>query len=150
MKEIRENIIITIEFNYAFFHNISNPESTIIQHIVLNPSVMPLLYTIEVLEWNTGNIAIGGYELINGYGYVELFHLGEDNKKLQPISNKRWLQDADCYIRIIREIQTGVIIFGGSGGCADICTWEYAVDPHKVPLCFPLGGRHIWDIMALP
>ena len=151
MKEIRENIILTAEWFYVYSHNISNPENTI-QHKLLEVfNTLTLYYTIEVLEWNTGNIAIGGCEMTgNKYGYVELFHLDEGNDNLQPISNKRWLQDAGCCIQIIREIQIGVIIFGGSSGCADICTWEYAVVPHKDPICFPLGGCYIFDILALP
>ena len=150
MKEIRENIIITAEWYYIYSHNINNPENTI-QHKLLNLySTGILYYTIEVLEWNTGNIAIGGVAISTGSSYVELFHLDEDNENLQSISNKRWVGQDRCDIRIIREIQTGVIIFGGRRDCAVICTWEYAVAPYKDPVCFPLGGRDIYDILALP
>ena len=152
MKEIRENIIVTAEYYSVYSHNISKPENTI-QHKLLDKAITQNRYlTLEVLEWNTGNIAIGGSDYTTGsaYGYVELFHLDEDNDNLQPISNKCWVgQDGGCWIHIIREIQTGVIIFGG-GICADICTWEYAVVPHKDPICFPLGEPYIWDIIALP
>ena len=115
---------------------------------------MTMYFTIEVLSGNTGYIALGGLNNPFGvtlYGYVELFHLDENNANLSPISDTRWfMKDVTCYIYIIREIQIGVLIFGGSSGCADICTWEYATIPRKEPTCFPLGGRHIWDIISLP
>ena len=151
MKEIRENIIVTADSFSLYSHNISNPENSIKHKLLDMDNTQNGYYTIEVLEWNTGNIALGGHDYSTGttYGYVELFHLDEDNDNLQPISNKRLLHGS-CFIRIIREIQTGVIIFGGDGGCADICTWEYAIVPDKDPICFPLGGRDIQDILALP
>ena len=151
MKEIRSNIILTAEYYYVYSHDISNT-GNIIRHKLLDSSDTNKYYlTLEVLEGNTGDIAIGGY-YCQSYcsGYVELFHLDEDNSTLLPKSNKRWVQDYDCYIYIIREIQTGVIIFGGNYYCANICTWEYAVIPNKDPICFPRGGRDIWDIISLP
>ena len=152
MKEIRSNIILTAEYYYVYSHDISYT-GNIIRHKLLDSDVTNKKYfTLEVLEGKTGDIAIGGYDYSYGTlsGYVELFHLDEDNSKLLPKSNKRWVQDSSCWIYIIREIQTGVIIFGGDSDCADICTWEYAVLPNKHPICFPLGGRYIRDIISLP
>ena len=151
MKEIRSNIILTTNDEYVYSHDISNTGNTII-HLLLDKADPKTIYqTIEVLEGNIGDIAIGGYYYSGTeYGYVELFNLHEDNSTLHPKSNKRWVGDNWCWIRIIREIQTGVIIFGGDMDCG-ICTWEYAVVPEKDPICFPIGeGRHIRDIMPLP
>ena len=151
MKEVRSNIILTAEDNYVHSHDISDPENTIIYEFLDYDNTKTVYYTIEVLEGNTGDIAIGGhYNPSPGTnsGYVELFHLNEDNSALLPISNKRWVKDSNCYIYIIREIQTGVIIFGGHSNCAHICTWEYAAIGHKQPICFPLGGRVIYDIIS--
>ena len=113
-------------------------------------------YTIKILEWDTDNIAIGGRTYPSGssisYGYVELFHLDGyyQNSNLQSIPNKRWVgMDAGCRILIIREIQTGVIIFGGDDDCTNICTWEYVTTKYKEPICLPIGGRAIWDIVSL-
>ena len=151
MKEIRENIILAADGEYVYSHDISNT-GNIIKHKLLDyDNTKTRYYTLEVLEGNTGDIAIGGFDNSSGnwYGYVELFHLDEDNSALLPISNKRWVgEDTPCLIFIIREIQTGVIIFGGNG--CDICTWEYALLPNKYPICFPLGGLEIYDIISLP
>ena len=154
MKEIRENIILAADGKYVYSHDISNTGNIII-HKLLDYDNKTIYYTIEILTGNTGDIAIGGYTTPSGPAnrYVELFHLDEDNSTLLPISNKRWVGGwgSDCYIRIIREIQTGVIMFGGTGWCKDICTWEYAVLPHKDPICFPLDvGRYIGDLIPLP
>ena len=155
MKEARPNIILTAESSYVYSHNINNIGNSIIPNKLLTYSDTHTNYlTIEVLEWNTGNIAIGGFTYPSGnilfYGYVELFHLDEDNSNLQSISNKSWVgMDTNCKIFIIREIQTGIIILGGITPCANICTWEYATTPHKEPTCFPLGGRYIFDIISL-
>ena len=152
MKEVRENIILTAEGLYVYSHDISNTGNIIIHKLLDFDNTKTRYYTLEVLEGNIGDIAIGGYYEPSGsrYGYVQLFHLDEDNSNLHPKSNKRWVGGIGCWIRIIREIQTGVIIFGGDDDC-DICTWEYAVVPEKDPICFPLGeGRHIRDIMPLP
>ena len=152
MKEIRSNIILAADGDYVYSHDISNTENIIRHKLLDSDNTKTIYYTIEVLEGNTGDIAIGGQYNSSGttYGYVELFHLDEHNSTLFPISNKRWVQDYICCILIIREIQTGVIIFGGKNNCEDICTWEYVVDPHKEPICFPLGRRYIWDIISLP
>ena len=152
MKEVRSNIILTAEHNYVYSHDISNI-GNIIRHELLDyDNTKSKYFTIEVLEGDTGNIAIGGWYYSSGieYSYVELFHLDEGNSTLLPISNKRWVgEDTICTISIIREIQTGVIMFG-SKDYEDICTWEYAVLPHRDPICFPLGGTLIWDIISLP
>ena len=152
MKEIRENIILTAQ-GHIYSYDISNT-GDIIKHKLLDyENTKTIYFTIEVLEGNKGDIAIGGYYKPSEtqYGYVELFHLNEDNSTLLPISNKRWVgEDNKCDFLIIREIQTGVIIFGGREYCKDICSWEYAVIPHKEPICFPLGGHRIWDIISLP
>ena len=153
MKEIRSNIILTAESHYVYSHDISDTENTIIYEFLHYDNTKTIYYTLEVLEGNTGDIAIGGGCNLSSEtysGYVELFHLDEDNSTLLPISNKRWVGDSNCYIYIIREIQTGVIIFGGENGCANICTWEYPVLPNKEPICFPLGGRIILDIISFP
>ena len=154
MKEIRSNIILTAEHNYVYLHDISNTGNTI-KHKLLDYGITQTThYTLEVLEGYTGNIAIGGsYNSSSGteLGYVELFHLDEDNSTLRRTSNKLWMGGGIyCRIYIIREIQTGVIIFGGYSNCAEICTWEYAVCPHKEPICYPLGKLDIWDIVSLP
>ena len=148
MKEIRSNIILTTNGEYVYSHDIENN----IIYLLLDKDDPKTIYqTLEVLERNTGDIAIGGYYYSGTeYGYVELFHLYEDNSTLLPKSNKRWVGDTWCWIQIIREIQTGVIIFGGSYDCG-ICTWEYAVVPNKDPICFSIGdGHRIMDIMPLP
>ena len=145
MKEIRSNIIITAESNYVYLHDISNT-GNIIRHKLLDYDDTKTLYlTLEVLEGNTGDIAIGGYTFSSAC--VELFHLDEDISTLLPIFNRRRKIDIfECSIGIIREIQTGILIFGG----CNICTWEYAVIPHKDPICFPHGGSYISDIISLP
>ena len=153
MKEIRPNIILAADDYYVYSHDISNIGNIIIHKLLDYRDTKTYYETLVVLEGNTGDIAIGGhYWPGTWYGYVELFHLDEDNSTLLPISNKRWVGgDARCRIYIIREIQTGVIIFGGSSKCKDICIWEYAVLPHRDPICFPLGGgREIYDIISLP
>ena len=153
MKEFKSNIIITTEADYVYLHNINNASNTINHKLLDKADTQTVYYTIEVLSENTGNIALGGYTNTSGtqYGYVELFHLDECNANLSPISHKRWIMmDVDCYIYIIREIQIGVLIFGGDHRCADICTWEYATIPHKDPTCFPIGGINIMDIISLP
>ena len=152
MKEIRSNIILTAEYLYVYLHDISNTWNIIRHQLLHNAKTHNYHLTLELLEGNTGNIAIGGYKFVSGtyYGYVELFHLDEGNSTLLPKSNKRWVGDSDCHIYIIRKIQTGVMIFGGNDDCADICTWEYAVIPHKNPICFPLGGLLKRDIISLP
>ena len=152
MKEVRSNIIVTAEQSYVYSHNINNPSNTIIHKLLDNADTQTKYLTIEVLSGNTGDIALGGYTKPSGtnYGYVELFHLDENNANLSPISHKRWvMMDNSCYIDIIREIQIGVLIFGGNINCADICTWEYAIIPNKEPTCFPLGGSYIRDIISL-
>ena len=152
MKEIRSNIILAADYEYVYSHDISNIGNIIIHKLLDYYNTKTRYSTIEVLEGNKGNIAIGGDYNSSGtkYCYVELFHLDEDNSTLLPISNKRWVGDTGCSITIIREIQTGVIMFGGEYYCTDICTWEYAVLPHKHPICFPLGGDYIPDIISLP
>ena len=152
MKEVKPNIILTAEVKYIYSHNISNPRYTKIYKLLDYANTNTKYYTIEVLEWNIGDIAIGGITDSGDSGYVELFHIYENNSGLQSIPNKRWVEkNTDCYINIIREIQVGVIIFGGDYDCAYICTWEYARTYHQDPTCFPLGGeRYIWDIIALP
>ena len=153
MKEIRWNIILTADRYYVYSHDISNTGNTIIHKLLDYVDTKTYYLTLEVLEGNTGDIAIGGYDNSSGttYEYVELFHLDEDNSTLLPKSNKRWVGgDAGCRIYIIREIQTGIIIFGGNIDCAGICTWEYAAIGHKAPLCFPLGETWVLDIISLP
>ena len=152
MKEVRSNIIVTTEESYVYSHNINNPSNTIIHKLLDRVDIQIVYLTIEVLSGNTGDIALGGYTYTSEiyYGYVELFHLDENNANISPISDKRWVVDISCSIIIIREIQIGVLIFGGGDGCEDICTWEYATIPHKEPTCFPLGGVWIHDIISLP
>ena len=152
MKEVRSNIIVTAEDFYVYSHNINNPSNTIIHKLLDYADTKTRYYTMEVSSGNTGDIALGGMTRSSGpsSGYVELFHLDENNANLSPISHKRWVMDADCAIYIIREIQIGILIFGGHIYCADICTWEYAIIPHKEPTCFPIGGDFIQDIISLP
>ena len=151
MKEVRSNIIVTAEGYYVYSHNINNSSNTIIHKLRDKASTKTRYYTIEVLSGKTGNIALGGYYNPSGtiYGYVELFHLDENNGNLSPISGKRWVRDAGCSILIIREIQIGVLMFGGIISCADICTWQYATISHKEPFCFTIGRPEIQDIISL-
>ena len=151
MKELRPNIIVTVEYLYVHLHDISDPENPTVQKLLDYADTQMLYLTIELLSVGTGDFALGGqsHYTVND-GYVELFHLDEDNITLQPIPNKRWMRDNDCNIYIIREIQVGVLIFGGLSNCIDICTWEYAFTPHKEPTCFPIGGILICDLIALP
>ena len=146
MKEVKSNIIVTAQQYYVYLYDISNPEH-IITHKLFDYKNTKY-FTIEGLEFMTGTIAIGGYDSC-GYGYVELFSLDEDNATLHPLPNKHWSKVYNCWIRMIREFHKGVLIFGGDTPCKNICTWEYAVIPHKQPICFPLLGR-IWDIIPLP
>ncbi len=152
MIELRPNIIVTAESSYVYSHDINNPHNTMIHKLFDYSNTKNIYLTIAGLESNEGDFAIGGYtNTTSPYsGYVELFHLEEDNSTLHPIPNKQSIIDEDyCAIRIIREIQTGVIIFGGDYNCENICTWEYAVVPHTDPHCFGLGGTYIYDIMPL-
>ena len=152
MEEVRSNIIVTAEFNYLHSHHISDPALTIRYKLLDYAQTDSKYCTIEGLIGNR-EIAIGGYYNSSGsiYGYVEIFNFGEDNASLQSKSNKRWVGlDSGCWIYIIREIQRGVIIFGEKTACSQICTWEYAVVPSKQPICFPLGGSEIHDIISIP
>ena len=151
MKEVRSNIIVTAEKGHVYSHNIKNPSNTIIHKLFDQLDTQTKYLTIEVLSGNTGDIALGGFTWLSGtsFGYVELFHLDENNANLSPISDKRWIMMIGyCEIFIIREIQIGVLIFGGN--VEYICTWEYAAIPHKEPTCFPLDGHSIHDIISLP
>ena len=152
MKEAKPNIIVTVDQYSVYSHNINNPSNTIIHKLFEYAGTQTVYSAIEALSWKTGNIALGGNTHPSGtiYGYIELFHLEEDNDILSPISDKRWVMDVGCYIQIIREIQIGVLMFGGTSYCADICAWEYAIVPHKEPACFPFGGSTIQDIISLP
>ena len=150
MKEIRRNIILTAEGNYVYSHNISDPKNPQIQKLLENEKTGAVYQTIEGLKGNRGKIALGGMIYTDEstyYGYVEIFQLSGDNGSLQSISSKRWKQNYKCEIQIIREIITGVIIFGGNTYCPYICIWEYALTPQ--PSCYPLGGRDLRDIISL-
>ena len=151
MKELRPNIIVAVEQDYVHLHDISDPENPIVENILNFAYTSIWYFTVEVLSVGTGDFALGGnaYDYISN-GYVELFHLDEDNTTLQPIPKKRWICDNYCIISIIREIQVGVLIFGGNINCEYICTWEYALTPHKGPTCFHLEGMDIYDLIALP
>ena len=150
MQEVRKNIIITAERGFVYSHNINNPHNTIINELLLSDKTNRGYMTVEGLEGD-GYFALGGYIYTEDgtTGYVEIFRLEEDNLTLTRIPNKLWEMDAGCLIVIIREIQTGIIIFGGYSSCTFICTWEYNALPHRSPTCFLLGGRYIWDIIAL-
>ena len=153
MKEIRGNIIVSVEDYSVYSRNINNPVDPTIHKLLDYVDTHTWYQTIEGLEWNTGDMAIGGYDNSSGteYGYVQLFHLNEDNATLYPIPNKRWVGiHASCHIQIIREIQIGVIIFGGDTNCPDICTWQYAICPYKDSICFSIGSHDIQDIISIP
>ena len=153
MKEIRENIIITAESRYVHSHDIRNIGNPIINKLLEYKDTRSEYMTLEVLEGGD-IVALGGYYKSfvnnNDYGYVELFHLDQSNSALQSIHNKRWVGlHIGCWVRIIREIQIGVIIFAGEDECLDICAWEYAKTPNKYPTCFPIGGTYILDLISI-
>ena len=148
MKEIRTNVILTAEGDYVYSHNIANPTRTIAKNLLDNSDTQKVYRAIEGLKGNTGKIALGGMAYTsksNYYGYVELFQLSGDNGSLQSIDSKRL--DDMCEIQIIREIMTGMLIFGGNSKCPKICTWEYDACPYQEPICYSLGGRDIRDII---
>ena len=152
MQEVRRNIIVTAEEYYVYSHDISNPKNTIITKLLDGIKTRSWYYTIEGLYGGQGNMAIGGHSPngMSWYGYVQLFHLDINNAKLHPIADKLWMnEDSNCYIRIIREIQVGVLVLGGDTNCEHICTWKYAVLPHQQPICFSIGGSYIYDIIPL-
>ena len=159
MKEVRSNIIVTAEQYYVYSHNINNPSNTIIHKLLGDIDTLTTYLTIEVLSGNTGDIALGGYinpsETEFYIGYVELFHLDECNANLSPISHKRWIlkgEETPKIIYIIREIQIGVLMFGGivRGLGTEICSWEYATIPHKEPTCLFVDVGTLQDIISLP
>ena len=152
MQEVRTNTIVTAEKYSVNSHDIRNPRNTIVYKLLEKANTNTEYRSIVGLEGMRGDLALGGRIYTSGtyYGYVELFHLDENNASLHPIPNKRWVGPHTLRIDIIREIQVGVLIFGGENECADICTWGYAVIPHASPACYPIGGSWIWDIIPLP
>ena len=148
MAELRDMIIMTTEaakVTLRDFRSLSNPIIyTVLEELhVFYGCILPLMYI------NNQDFAVGGRQ--EPYGYVELFHLEQNNQSVTKIRPKKWVgDDTTCKITSIKEITSGLLIFGGQR-CNHMCTWKYATIDYDSPYCFEghLGFEPIYDFLPL-
>ena len=143
IAEIRANILATADYNTMSIHSIRNMEN--IPPSVKLPDV-GIYKSVVALESNPGDFAIGGQSVNTDNGFVYILHL-EVN---QTISTLKYADDIEgnfCVIQVIKELKTGVIVFGGDTDCTVICLWNYSLDP--APSCWDNPTSVIWDSLML-
>ena len=152
IAEIRPKILITAEISCATLHNISNINNPISSQLLSYNAVLPV--TVIALESNSGDFAIGGRNpssFSTGLGFVHINHLGEDNTTISTIKKINNIQDYGCAIMVIKELQKGTIVYGGSSFCKVICLWKYAHIPNQEPQCWnPQNNDSIYDFTRVP
>ena len=150
LKEVRTNIILNAQNDVLYLHDISDPSNTIVRKIFENSETSHKYTHIEVLQSGEGNVAIGGMDSATTKANLQLFHLEDDNSTLTPIPDKYWTEDLlNWYVFAIYEIHTGLLQFAFDQH-SYICTWEYAVVPHKDPTCFDIAGLQYLDLQPVP
>ena len=83
--------------------------------------------------------------IVNNNGFVLI---GELLRDLTAITHgeKTNLPEGECNIIFIRELEAGIIWFGGKK-CTQVCSWKYMQE--NDPICYPLG-RSIDIVTACP
>ena len=143
--EVRENILITADYETASLHDSQN----------LGPSLkltdIGIYLTVIALKSNLGDFAIGGLSSNTDLGFVHIKHLEEDNQIIANLKYVDNIQGNSCIIRIIKELKRGNIIFGGNSNCEEMCYWNYAAIPSQLPLCWDDQiDNSIDDIVGVP
>ena len=135
IAEIRPNIIITVESDRAFIHDISNTAAI----TSVEMSDYGKFYAVISLSSNSGDFVLGGNF------YLKILHLEADNVTVRLLREK--LDMPSCNIRIIKETKKGVILFGGSN-CQHICIWYYEIN--ELAVCWDDHTFTINDIFLIP
>ena len=145
IAEIRENILITADYNTASLHDSQN----------MGPSLkltdIGSYRAVIALESNLGDFAIGGIISYTNLGFVYIEHLEEDNQTITNLKYVDNIQGNYCAIMVIKELKRGTIIFGGNINCEEMCLWNYAAIPSQLPLCWDdQTDSNIYDIVGVP
>ena len=148
IAEIASGIFISADENYGcFLHNLFDPYNI--------PDSSRFIYETDIfyasivsLHSSQGDFAIGGKAL--NKGFIQIHHY--DNL----LGTKKYadLGENGCIITVIKEIKTGVLVYGGNEYC-QICIWKYSFFlDHPLthdPYCFdPPVADNISDFVALP
>ena len=142
IAEIRPNIIITTENQKAIIHDISTPAACI------NSTLLPDIgdyFSVISLSSNVGDFAIGGKR------FIKILHLESDNTTIISLREKLDLpHNINCAIYAIKEIKSGIILFGGKGTvCTEMCIWYYEITAQ--PVCWPDNSAFsIYDFIPVP
>ena len=145
IAEVKENILITADGHTASLHDSHN----MVPSIKLND--IGEYEAVIALESNLGDFAIGGYSESTNLGFVYIEHLEEDNQTITNLKYVDNIQGNGCYIRVIKELKRGNIIFGGDNDCEEMCLWNYAAIPNQLPLRWgDQAGDTIYDIVGVP
>ena len=146
IAEIRPNILAIASWIGTYEYDIKD-----IQNITPLPSGQYYggHYTVIALNSNLGDFAVGGNYLSRGFVYIH--HLEEDNRTITFIKKIDNIPGDECFIRIIRELKKGVILFGGDSSCTQMCLWKYMAIPSQEPQCWEdQTTGYIWDIAGVP
>ena len=132
--EVRRRILLTADgYSGCFLHNIRNlntPQSV----QILNSNHW--YQTIIALQNNQGYFAVGGMRGITEKGFVDIYHLKDNDNHAVLIKSKGNIERDGCVIQSIREIRSKIIVFGGNYACETLCMWNYAAFPEIGPQCW--------------
>ena len=144
IAEIRENIIITADGTDVYLHNINNLQN------IISSKLLDSYYTDAVISLSRANyFAIGGGKR-NSKGFLDILYLLSDNTiDHKKTRTKDYLEGAECTITTIKEMRSGIIIFGGYS-CTMMCIWDYGAFSQQIPLCWQvLSDATIVDFVPL-
>ena len=144
IAEIRANILATVDYNRTSIHDIRDLEN--IPPSVKLPDVGKYYKSVVALESNPGDFAIGGQSVNTDNGFVYILHLEEDNQTVNTLKSADNIEGNFCVIQVIKELKTGVIVFGGDTDCTVVCLWNYDA-PDLAPSCWGHPTSTIWDIL---
>ena len=149
MAEVRPYILITVDYDSAYIHNITNitnPTTTSINMELANG----LYYSVIALKKNEGDVAIGGRSTNSEHGFVYILNIREDNtiNRRNSVEN---IPDKHCIVTVIKEFKMGTLLIGGDNYC-QLCLWNYSLLPIQDPICWDdlQSEDHIYDLVGAP
>ena len=143
IAEIRQGIIITVEYTSAFMHDIrgSTKTSEKLTHDI------GFYYTVIALKSRPGDLAIGGVSTSYlGVVYIQNIDASNTIRTLDYVDD---IPSQDCVITAIKEVKLGTILIGGESPCM-LCLWNYSTLPSQRPSCWKDDYHNVYDILQIP
>ena len=147
ITQLKENILLTADHSEGCFIHIYLSATSYSSTKILSASLTSY-WSIIALQISPFHFGVGGTS--SRRGFIHLYRLSEDDDlRATLLRKKEGMEGDNCCILALRELTPGIILFGGSSGCQQICTWKYAVEG-EYPICWDdLTFASIYDFMPI-